>query len=170
MLKPNTSGNTPLHWASLNGHLSVVRLLISWIDSLPAPIVLEIKSQHDLIHKQTKQKRKEETEKTATENGEEVPKEEVEEEKEREEREKDEAELRPLWDVPNKAGRGPMSEAQLGGHEELVKWLLEHMVLGGKQGISDERVENEKDTPTPAETTEVEKGGLSEKVEQVKLD
>lgn len=165
MLTPNSSGNTPLHWASLNGHLRAVSLLISFIDLIPSEIASSIKSRHDEIHRKNKEKRRLETLRTAKENGEELPPPQDDDVNE-EEREKEESDLRPLWDVPNKSGRGPMSEAQLGGHEELVKWLLERMVMGGNQSTSDERVEEEKDTPPVKDEQEQE---LNKKVEGVKL-
>ena len=34
---------------------------------------------------------------------------------------------RALWDVRNKAGRGPMSEAQMTDREEVVPMLLSHL-------------------------------------------
>ena len=34
---------------------------------------------------------------------------------------------RALWDVRNKAGRGPMSEAQMTDREEVVQMLLSHL-------------------------------------------
>lgn len=37
---------------------------------------------------------------------------------------------RKLWDVRNKAGRGPMSEAQMREQEAVVKHLLERMIDG----------------------------------------
>lgn len=39
-----------------------------------------------------------------------------------------EARKRSIWDVVNKAGRGPMSEAQMNGKEDVVDFLLQRMV------------------------------------------
>lgn len=39
-----------------------------------------------------------------------------------------EAQRRSVWDVVNKAGRGPMSEAQMNNKEDVVEFLLQRMV------------------------------------------
>lgn len=42
--------------------------------------------------------------------------------------EEDEAKRRSIWDVVNAAGRGPMSEAQMNKQEEVVRFLLDRMI------------------------------------------
>ncbi|EST07122.1 Ankyrin repeat-containing domain protein [Kalmanozyma brasiliensis GHG001] len=103
-LAQNESGNTPLHWAGLNGHLSVVRALVSHIESLERANPEEAKRMNVIFHPPTSSSTGEEKE--------------------------DDGSERKLWDVRNRAGRGPMSEAQMREQEEVVKFLLERMIDG----------------------------------------
>jgi ankyrin repeat protein len=62
-----------------------------------------------------------------------------------EEEDEEKAAERSPWDARNKAGRGPMSEAQMAGKEDVVKWLLERMIGGPTPAPSKEEVGE--DTP-----------------------
>jgi ankyrin repeat protein len=106
-LAQNDSGNTPLHWASLNGHLEVVQSLVKRIEELtPVP---EAKDYSHLS------------------------------EEERDAEEEKEAQKRSNWDVVNKAGKGPMSEAQMNNQEKVVSFLLQHMIAGLSKASEEEQ-------------------------------
>ncbi|KAJ1036163.1 hypothetical protein NDA18_000029 [Ustilago nuda] len=106
LLAQNISGNTPLHWAGLNGHLEVVKVLVVHIEKLEKENPEQAKRLNLIFHPKTE---------AAPADGEEK---------------EDDGSERKLWDVRNKAGRGPMSEAQMREQETVVKFLLERMIDG----------------------------------------
>jgi hypothetical protein len=52
-----------------------------------------------------------------------------------------EAQKRSVWDVVNKAGRGPMSEAQMNNKEDVVDFLLQRMVTAPAAAKEEDVVE-----------------------------
>lgn len=74
---------------------------------------------------------------------------------------------RSPWDARNKAGRGPMSEAQMAGKEDVVKWLLERMIGGPTPSASKEEVGE--DTPAPAEPAS-EQGAAAQPQQDAAVD
>lgn len=117
LLLANTSGNTPVHWAALNGHLVCVQALVDRVEVLSPTPSLAAPSP--------------------VEGGEDVS------DEQREEGDRRAAETRSAWDTRNRAGRGPMSEAQLAGKEEVVQWLLGRMIGGPSASASKEQVGEE---------------------------
>ncbi|CEH13855.1 FOG: Ankyrin repeat [Ceraceosorus bombacis] len=71
-------------------------------------------------------------------------------------------EARSTWDTRNKAGRGPMSEAQLAGKEEVVQWLLGRMIGGPTPSASKEQIGQDTTEDAAVEETrqDVEKSSL----------
>ncbi|PWN39706.1 hypothetical protein IE81DRAFT_326264 [Ceraceosorus guamensis] len=127
ILLANTSGNTPVHWAALNGHLHCVQALVDRVENLsPTPSIPPPRADGD-----------------GSEAGE-------------EERNRRAAEARSTWDTRNKAGRGPMSEAQLAGKEEVVQWLLGRMIGGPTPSASKEQIGQ--DTPQDSAVEETRQG------------
>lgn len=142
LLAQNASGNTPLHWAGLNGHLDIVKALIDRIN--------EAESQDPELARTMNRIEPRASAANGASKGGDSEKgagdaQEVEDEDAAEDRE---AQERRLWDMRNKAGRGPMSEAQMAEREEVVKYLLERMIGGA--------------APTEASTAEAGRGELKE--------
>lgn len=151
LLHQNASGNTPLHWAGLNGHLPVVKALVGRIDELERQRpdearrinVLKHEEEARLREKRRQALRREQMVKAQTGQGEDAstitataaaP-------QAGQEQQEEEADLEPepersLWDIRNRFGRGPTSEAQMNEREEVVQFLLGHMVTGGAAGAA----------------------------------
>lgn len=119
LLLQNESGNTPLHWAAFNGHLNVAEALVDRIEAL--------EMQDEVTAKRLRaEEDQREHQRHAEKNLEE--KDESEDARKAELAHHDEMQSeRALWDVRNKAGRGPMSEAQMTDREEVVQMLLSHL-------------------------------------------
>ncbi|PWN51769.1 ankyrin [Violaceomyces palustris] len=109
LLSQNESGNTPLHWAGLNGHLKVVVKLLDRIEEAE-------RSDPELASSLNRILLPPSSSNNQTGSSGDVD---------------DQDKERRLWDVRNKAGRGPMSEAQMNDKEEVVRYLLERMIEGG---------------------------------------
>lgn len=140
LLHQNSSGNTPLHWAGLNGHLALCKALVYRIEELERanPEQAEtIKAEHRRQEEEAKAKKAQRENRgdgsTTTAEAEE------------EARSNDQAALRSIWDVRNTFGRGPTSESQMNDREDVVQYLL--LAMGGgadvKPGKSDEAVPDE---------------------------
>lgn len=119
LLLQNESGNTPLHWAAFNGHLDVAEMLVDRIETLESQdeaTAKRLRAEEDRReHMRHEEKNQEE-------------KDEPEDARKAELAHHDEMQSeRALWDVRNKAGRGPMSEAQMTDREEVVQMLLSHL-------------------------------------------
>lgn len=115
LLAQNDAGNTPLHWAALNGHLDTVRLLVSTIETLETKHPDEAKRLNLFYHPfGASGATSQDSDPTTTAESEQT----------------NDGSERKLWDVRNKAGRGPMSEAQMCEQENVVKYLLERMIDG----------------------------------------
>lgn len=142
LLAQNESGNTALHWAAFNGHMTVVQALVDRIESLIQPLTSSNGSR--AADKETRKEA-------------ELTVEELDAQAERE------AQRRSVWDVVNKAGRGPMSEAQMNNKENVVDFLLQRMVTA-PAGKADEDV-GEADSTKPAEAVvRAEQNGTQEAV------
>lgn len=140
ILAQNDAGNTPLHWAAFNGHSEIVKDLINRIESLaPKPTSDESTKIAELT------------------------------EEERDAIAEKEARQRSIWDVVNKAGRGPMSEAQMNGKEAIVDFMLQRMVTAPTGAPSDEAVP-EQDTTNPAQVAvQAEEEGITQKTQDLNL-
>lgn len=115
LLAQNVSGNTPLHWAGLNGHLETVKALVAQIEKLEKQNPNQAAKLNLLYHAKSNPTSTAASEQHHSDNNDDP--------------EGDGSE-RKLWDVRNKAGRGPMSEAQMSEQEAVVKYLLERMIDG----------------------------------------
>lgn len=134
LLAQNISGNTPLHWAGLNGHLDTVKTLVAGIEKLEKANPEEAKKLNLIFHPPSNNK-------SDAEAGEEEG--------------ADDGSERKLWDVRNKAGRGPMSEAQMREQEAVVKFLLERMI-DGPEGSTLTPAEPQTPAKQEADTSAVE--------------
>ncbi|PWN96620.1 ankyrin [Tilletiopsis washingtonensis] len=139
----NETGNTALLYAAANGHMEVLSYLLP---KLKLDAVLRANDAgNTAVHwaalnghlpaVQALVQRIEELSPRPVESGAGADEEEDEEK----------AAERSPWDARNKAGRGPMSEAQMAGKEDVVKWLLERMIGGPTPAPSKEEVGE--DTP-----------------------
>lgn len=120
LLSQNDSGNTPLHWAAFNGHADVVTALVDAIDaaeSADAALASELRAAEDA--------REAERFKSMAENK--VQEKDFEAAAARHIQQQHD---RALWDVRNKAGHGPMSEAQMSDNEQIVQLLLDRLARG----------------------------------------
>ncbi|KIS66278.1 uncharacterized protein UMAG_05278 [Mycosarcoma maydis] len=131
-LTQNVSGNTPLHWAGLNGHVQTVKALVSHIETLEAANPEQAKQLNLIFHPKSASSQPNDAA-AADDDGSE----------------------RKLWDVRNKAGRGPMSEAQMSEQEAVVKFLLERMI-DGPEASSLQPAESLPSRPTGSTTDAVE--------------
>lgn len=116
-LAQNISGNTPLHWAGLNGHLDTVKALVAHIEKLERENPEQAKKLNVIFHPKTEASQPMADAESAADAAASTEAE-------------DDGSERKLWDVRNKAGRGPMSEAQMSEQEAVVKFLLERMIDG----------------------------------------
>ncbi|KAL9937722.1 hypothetical protein V8E36_003267 [Tilletia maclaganii] len=153
LLRPNQAGNTPLHWAALNGNIDVVKALTSRIEqaasaSDAADTVKRIKADQRARELERRQKAQQSSSSSSSSSSKSAPAtgpvpskadaQAADEDQVR--RDDDEEDHRPLWDVRNAAGRGPMSEAQLAEKEAVVQFLLEHSLAGAPPAPTDEQV------------------------------
>ncbi|PWN20122.1 hypothetical protein BCV69DRAFT_283655 [Microstroma glucosiphilum] len=150
LLHQNASGNTPLHWAGLNGHLPIVKALVGRIDELEKQNPEEARRINVLKHEEEARLReKRRLALKREEKGKEAPATtttttnttSAKQEQEEEEESKGDLDLEPepersLWDIRNRFGRGPTSEAQMNEREDVVQFLLGHMVTGGEVGAA----------------------------------
>ncbi|CAO1618373.1 unnamed protein product [Parajaminaea phylloscopi] len=205
ILLQNSSGNTPLHWAGLNGHLSLVKALIARIADLERQNPEEASRINVLKHEQEaavaaakkrKQRQAEEAEKehkgqasssssssATTTAPTTAPDADVDADADEGESTAAEAPDRSLWDIRNNAGRGPTSESQMNGKEDVVVYLLSAMGAesapsGGSGSGSapadptpqptNERVDLESDTPPPPQPSS-RSNGLETQAGQMSL-
>lgn len=157
ILLQNSSGNTPLHWAGLNGHLPLVKALIARITELERQNPVEANRINILKHEKEaaaaaeRQKQRQHDGSAAGAADAQL-----------QQRQDDFAAQRTraggpdrsIWDIRNSFGRGPTSESQMNGKEDVVVYLLGCMGAGGPGGEAGfapqptgERVDQEADTP-----------------------
>lgn len=138
LLSQNEAGNTPLHWASFNGHKDVAQSLVVRIEALEKEDEVSAKRL-----RAAEDQREHERHAAATSE----VRDESEDARKAEIAHHDEMQsVRALWDVRNKAGRGPMSEAQMTDREEVVQMLLSHL-FGVQDSERSERVAENATTP-----------------------
>lgn len=146
LLHQNNSGNTPLHWAGLNGHLDTVKILVAKIeetekaDSSEAETIRTVNRRRDAEARENK-KRKDAESQSQSEQEQSAPS------ANEEDREAD----RSIWDIRNNFGRGPTSESQLNDQEAVVQFLLSAM--GGSGGEPEAKVANSASTDDLAKET-----------------
>lgn len=159
LLHQNSSGNTPLHWAGLNGHLALVKTLVARIDELEKLYPEEARKINVLKHEEEARLKKQQKQKQQQDESASASTSDSTEEEEPE---------RSLWDIRNTFGRGPTSESQMNEQEAVVQFLLTHMASGGqveKPQASNEQVEKEQETSVTASTD----GALSDKTAAMSL-
>lgn len=125
LIAQNEAGNTPLHWAALNGHLDTVKRLVDIIDFTATTT--------NLSHASLQSRPEEDP-------GAPAP---------------------PAWDIRNAAGRGPMTEAEMAGKQEVVQFLLERSIVGAnQQGVThddhpDAQEDDEEEIPAEDSETKI---------------
>ncbi|WFD00478.1 ankyrin repeat-containing protein [Malassezia yamatoensis] len=158
----NDQKNTPLHFAAANGHIDIVKMLLSEADldgllsqntagntplhwaalnghlDVATAIVDRIEalelSQPEQAKKQRAAEDQRERQRHDATRVQGQSEEEIQQEHNRhQELQKD----RALWDIRNEAGRGPMSEAQMIDREDLVQMLLGRLAQHDKQTIAE---------------------------------
>lgn len=168
----NEDSNTLLHYASANGHLSVVEYLLPYTN-LTQSLAQNISGNTPLHwaglngHLDVVKSLVSHIEKLEREHLEEASKLNLifhpripssQPQSDAENTTEDDGSERKLWDVRNSAGRGPMSEAQMREQEAVVKFLLERMI-DGPEGSNLQPAEP---VPTkPEESVEDKTAGLS---------
>ena len=130
LLTQNSSGNTALHWAGLNGHLALVHALIDRIDHAERDSPQEAATTNKL-----------------------KPDEE-----------------RKIWDIRNKAGRGPMSEAQMNQREDVVQFLLERMVEGPEDDKAQQQKSNQDSKAEQKSNQDSKAADVQQGTENLSLD
>lgn len=175
LLHQNSSGNTPLHWAGLNGHLPLVKAIVERVEELEK---IDVEGARGIRVKQREEERRrrevgrrrrreeEEREKGETKEGETEgeAKKTTNGEKKDDDDDEDPPEL-SLWDLRNNFGRGPTSESQMNEREEVVQWLLARMAAGG--GSSSATAAEKKDE---AGAGDKETAELERRTEQASLE
>ncbi|UZJ57389.1 hypothetical protein CBS101457_006709 [Exobasidium rhododendri] len=129
----NEPHNTLLHFAAANGHSTIVAFLLPRSDlatllaqneSGNTPLHWAALNGHLEIVKSLVKRIEELTPVPAPKDCSHLT------EEERDAEEEKEAQKRSNWDVVNKAGKGPMSEAQMNNQEKVVEFLLQHLIAG----------------------------------------
>lgn len=156
ILLQNSSGNTPLHWAGLNGHLPLVQALLRRITELEKQNPDEARRINVLKHEEEEAAARAKRQKEQAEASSSADTDNATATAARDNADADadapSAPDRSIWDIRNHFGRGPTSESQMNGKEDVVVYLLGCMGAGGAEAgpapqPSQERVDEEPDTP-----------------------
>lgn len=125
LLHQNNSGNTPLHWAGLNGHLDTVKTLLSHIESLEkSPAHAEEANQ---IRQLTRRRDEEARKRRKEKEGQQGSSDDQQQQQQQQHNNDEQEQHRSIWDIKNNFGRGPTSESQLNDQEAVVQFLLTAM-------------------------------------------
>lgn len=174
LLHQNSSGNTPLHWAGLNGHLATVKALVAKIeeaeqaDPSEAEAIRAVNRRRDAEARENKKRKQAEEEEkrkreSAAADGAESQESTSASTAAAETNHEDSEADRSIWDIRNKFGRGPTSESQLNDQEAVVQYLLTAMAGGG--GEAGKAGQGSSSISASASTEEI-----TQKAEQLKVE
>lgn len=136
LLSQNDCDNTPLHWAAYNGREEVVEALLDAIEEgerADKALAQELRAAHDA----------QEENRFVNYAYDDLP---YVKQDEAIARHIEQLRDRPLWDMRNEAGYGPMTEAEMNGKEHVVQLLLRRLAQGDDELVPGGDASAEPDT------------------------